>query len=119
MKYWRDNDMTTFKEAYLAGKVDSKEIDNWVTQWHDGYLNYDTLHEALGMTRKEYSEWGTTPSTLDTILWCWKADKVLGLKVFSYLGEVPIYSRHSPEYILKNMDSILEGHRAGSGDYVK
>ncbi|MGA2127973.1 MAG: hypothetical protein ABSG76_17705, partial [Xanthobacteraceae bacterium] len=56
----------SFVELALAGRVLLDEIDDYVDQWHkqDG----QSLHEYLGMKKKEYALWVTDPDTLPYII---------------------------------------------------
>jgi hypothetical protein len=34
-----------------------EEIDDIIDKWHDGEINTDMLHDALGWTWEEYARW--------------------------------------------------------------
>ncbi len=57
-----------FIEMCLNGAIPENEIDSFVDEWHeDKTLNVE-LHEFLGMTLEEYSNWVINPSILPFIL---------------------------------------------------
>ncbi len=50
----------------LSGE-DPGDIDDWVEQWHKGQSRLE-LHEYLGMTLEEYSNWVLAPDALQHII---------------------------------------------------
>lgn len=59
---------TTFIEKCLSGNAVLSDIDEHVENWHNGKDGIGLeLHEFRGM-REEYSQWGTQPSALPSIL---------------------------------------------------
>jgi len=57
-----------FVEKCLAGESLADEIDDYISEWHEGAGEDQELHEYLGLTWEEYSLWGTRPSILSSIL---------------------------------------------------
>lgn len=59
----------SFIDLCLKGDLLIEEIDDYVEDWHEGRDGLDQeLHEFLGMTLDEYSEWMRYPSILSYIL---------------------------------------------------
>lgn len=56
-----------FVDACLTGEAIPKDIDDYVSRWHDGE-GPELLHEFLGMTREEYRLWAERPSAIDAII---------------------------------------------------
>lgn len=46
----------TFKELYIAGKIEFEEIDDYVSRWGFGEENL-TLREYLGLNEEEEDVW--------------------------------------------------------------
>lgn len=57
----------TFLDLYLAGKVRSDDIDDFVDRWHEAPDGRE-LHHYLGMTPEEYSLWLRVPDALPYIV---------------------------------------------------
>lgn len=51
--------MKKFIEDYILGEVSQDDIYDYVTQWHESDSKLP-LHEYLGLTSEEYSDWLTT-----------------------------------------------------------
>jgi hypothetical protein len=56
-----------FVDLALAGKVLSREIDEYVAQWHRAKPTA-SLHEYLGMTWDEYAAWVEDPHIISAII---------------------------------------------------
>lgn len=57
-------------ETYIGHAVsgaDPGDIDNWIEQWHKSQSKLE-LHEYLGMTFEEYSNWVLAPEVLVHII---------------------------------------------------
>lgn len=51
--------MKTFVELYKKGKVGPNDIDDYISEWHNNDST-ESLHDFLGLTREEYSQWVQT-----------------------------------------------------------
>ena len=49
--------MGTFKEKFLAGKVSFSNLDNYVERWHFDQSDGKSLKEYLGLSAEENSIW--------------------------------------------------------------
>lgn len=58
----------SFVKDYLNDEATLEDIDAYVDRWHEGCASHLDLHEYLGLTSEEYSEWATNPSKLKEIL---------------------------------------------------
>ena len=56
-----------FVQKCLSGLALANEIDDYISNWHEGDGQDLELHEYLGLTWEEYSLWGTRPSILSSI----------------------------------------------------
>jgi hypothetical protein len=56
----------TFLDLFLAGKVQSDEIDDFFDRWHEAPCGRE-LHDYLGMMPDEYSLWLRAPDALPYI----------------------------------------------------
>lgn len=61
-------EMITFLESCILGESSVSDIDKFIEAWHCDMTITLQLHEYLGMTWDEYSQWTTKPSTLPLIL---------------------------------------------------
>lgn len=57
-----------FVELYLKGSVPACDIDKFVEAWHEWEVTDLDLHEYLGLSWDEYTEWVFHPSKLSEIL---------------------------------------------------
>ena len=57
----------TFMDSVISGKVSMSAIDDYVDNWHDGNSNLE-LHEFLGLTHDEYTQWVEKPGSLEDII---------------------------------------------------
>ena len=48
----------TFVELLKQGKIDYKDIDDYIVEWHKGNSN-KTIYEFLGMTKEQYFKFGS------------------------------------------------------------
>jgi len=49
--------MITFLDDYFDGRALAGDIDDWIDRWHDDRASGLQLHEYLGLTWPEFSEW--------------------------------------------------------------
>lgn len=57
----------TFIEYCITGKLSLDDIDDFIDIWHNSDTNIN-LHEFLGMTVEEYSNWVHNPDILSSII---------------------------------------------------
>lgn len=53
----------TFMEAYRLGKVEYRDVDDYIEQWHNSDEDI-SLSEYLGMTQAEYNVFMLDPDKL-------------------------------------------------------
>ncbi len=60
----------SFIEMCKAGKATPDQVDAFVEKWHNAPASKDTLtlREFLGMTEREYEDWGNGIKTIDEII---------------------------------------------------
>jgi len=50
--------MKSFTQRYKSGEINDQAIDKMIQQWHDSEeASVISLHEYIGMTEQEYSDW--------------------------------------------------------------
>lgn len=59
--------MSNFIELCVQRAAVPGDIDDFIDQWHDN-PGLQSLHEFLGMTRKEYADWIADASSLEEII---------------------------------------------------
>lgn len=62
--------MSNFIQDCVKGRAKPEDIDDYVDKWHthNSPLLVTTLHEFLGMTKKEYIAWVNDDSKLKEII---------------------------------------------------
>jgi len=58
---------TTFIDECIAGTASIDDLPDHIDRWHDGDSELE-LHEYLGLTWEEYSEWIMTPYALVRVI---------------------------------------------------
>ena len=57
----------TYIEQVLDGTATAEDIDDFVDSWHDGSDDRQ-IHDYLGLTWEEYSNWVIAPDSLNHII---------------------------------------------------
>lgn len=59
----------TFREAVLKGRTAVEDVDDWVDNWHAGWLGKgQELRDVLGLTHQEYERWMHDPALLKDMI---------------------------------------------------
>ena len=58
--------MKSFIDDYILGNASYDDIDDYIDRWHEGDSD-KPLHEYLGLTFDEYSDWLTTGDFTENI----------------------------------------------------